>query len=267
MKSFKIGIFDSGLGGLVIAKSIIKRLPKYDYYYFGDTKNLPYGSKSQTEIYRLTTNALKFLFAQNCKLVIIACNTASAKALRKIQQEFLPKYFPDRKVLGVIVPTIEDVVSNKKIKTVGVIATKSTTASHSYKKEISKINKKIEVIERATPKLVPMIENDTLELIDAEIQRNLRPLLNKNIDALVLGCTHYPILKQKIQKFVGKNVKVFSQEEIVPKKLASYLKKHPEIEKVLRIDHQRKFSVSRISSGFIKVAQRLFENKIELSKI
>jgi glutamate racemase len=263
----RIGIFDSGLGGLVIAKSIIGKLPQYDYIYLGDTKNLPYGSKSQEQIFKFTTSALRYLFAQDCKLVIIACNTASAKALRKIQREFLPKYFPNKKVLGVIVPTIEAVAGDRLIKKIGIISTTSTAKSHAYKKEIAKISPKLKVYEQGAPQLVPFIENNALSLANSALDAYLKPLLAKNIDALVLGCTHYPILKKRIQSVVGKKVKVFSQEEIIPGKLATYLKKHSEINSILSKKKSREFFVTKINSGFKKVAKRLFGKNINLKQI
>ena len=264
MQSNKIGFFDSGLGGLVIAKAVMAKLPKYDYIYYGDTKNLPYGNKSQKQIYELTINALTYLFGQGCLLVVIACNTASAKALRKVQREFLPKRFPDRKVLGVIVPTIEEVVSDKKLKTIGIISTSSTAKSHAYKKEIQKIAPALKVFEQAAPKLVPMIENDTLELIDVPLKGYLSGLIKRKVNALVLGCTHYPILKKQIQLAIGRNIKVFSQEEIIPKKLALYLKKHKEISERLSKQSSRIFVVSKKTHVFEKISRKLFGRKINL---
>lgn len=265
-EKFKIGIFDSGLGGLVIAKEIFKKLPAYDYIYFGDTKNLPYGDKNQKQIFDLTTKALRYLFSHDCSLVIIACNTSSAKALRKIQREFLPKYFPDNKVLGVIVPTIETLAMKSSARTnIGVLATASTVSSHAYKREIQKINPKIKVFEQATPKLVPMIENDTLGAVDQTLDIYLSKLLNYHIDALVLGCTHYPILKNRIQKKLGKKIKVFSQEQIIPKKLLVYLKKHKEIDNQLSRKSSKTFFITKLSPGFAKVANRLFGKQIKLS--
>jgi glutamate racemase len=159
----KIGIFDSGLGGLVIAKSILKRLPKYDYIYLGDTKNLPYGEKTPTQIYRYTKNAVDFMFKQNCQLVIVACNTSSALALRRLQQKYLPKNYPNRRILGVVVPTLEVAYNKHRRKKIGVIGTSATINSHIYKKELSKIDKKAKIFELATPKLVPLIEKNSLQ--------------------------------------------------------------------------------------------------------
>lgn len=228
MKTFgKIGIFDSGVGGLLIARSIKKYLPEYDYVYLGDTKRVPYGNRSHETVYEFTCEALKYLFEkENCSLVILACNTASSRALRQIQQEFLPAFFPNKKVLGVLIPTAEEVKDYKKV---GVIATKGTVSSHTFKTEINKLNPSTNVFEIASPLLVPLIEEGENKLAIPVLEKYLKPLLSKNIDALVLGCTHYPILKKEIREIVGKNIKLISQDEIVPKKLEYYLARHSEI--------------------------------------
>jgi len=182
--NMKIGIFDSGLGGLVIAKAIFKKLPGYDYVYLGDTKNLPYGNKTSIQVYKYTSDAVKYLFDNGCQLVILACNTASALALRKIQREFLPRYYPDRRVLGVVIPTLESIFPPlplgegrlvrrslgegggeviKKLTKIGVIGTSATINSHIYKKELMKIDPRAKIIELATPKLVPLIEQNSLQ--------------------------------------------------------------------------------------------------------
>ncbi len=155
----KIGIFDSGIGGLVIARSLISELPQYDYVYLGDTKRVPYGDRSQKEIYEFTRQGLDFLFAQGCGLAILACNTASAQALRKIQREYLPRKYPDKKVLGVVIPTAE---ACAKYKVVGILATSSTVSSKSYVTELKKLNPKINIIQQAAPLLVPLIENNEI---------------------------------------------------------------------------------------------------------
>lgn len=278
MKLGKIGIFDSGLGGLIIAKSIFsakggpdsggKNLPSYDYIYLGDTARVPYGNRSQSQILNFTKQALRFLFASDCKLVIIACNTSSAKALREIQREFLPKFYPDRKVLGVIVPTVEVVgQSPGPHHRVGIISTPSTAESHAYKRELLKINKSVKVFEQAAPKLVPLIESNQLNKTAAPLKEYLKPLMAKKIDALVLGCTHYPILKKQIKAGVGKRVKVISQDEIIPNKLSNYLKRHKEISAALSKYHRRTFAVTKINAGFKQVAKRLFGKEIKLKLV
>ena len=273
----KIGIFDSGLGGLVIAKAIFsakggpafggKNLSAYDYIYLGDTKHLPYGNKTSIQVYKYTSEAVKFLFEHDCQLVIVACNTASALALRKIQQEFLTKYYPDRRVLGVVIPTLEEADENHKRKVIGVIATKATVSSHIYKKELMKIDSKAKIYEQDAPKLVPMIEQNSLQNAQKTLKLYLEPLLNRGIEALILGCTHYPILEKQIKTLVGKKVKVVSQADFLPKKLANYLKRHREIEKKLSKKHKRLFLVTSYSKNFDNVAKRLFGKKLKFDVV
>lgn len=258
----RIGIFDSGLGGLVIARAIIKRLPKYDYIYLGDAKNLPYGEKSPRLIYRHTLKAVDFLFKKNCQLIIIACNTSSAWALRKIQQKFLPTTYSKRQVLGVIIPTLETADNNHRRKKIGVIGTTATINSHIYKKELLKIDPEAQIFELATPDLVPLIEGDSLQKAKKSLKLYLRPLLKQGIEALVLGCTHYPIIKKACKAIVGENISVISQDEIIPKKLIDYLKRHSEISRKLSKTHKRQFWVTSQSKKFNEVAKRLFGKKI-----
>ncbi len=261
----KIGIFDSGLGGLVIAKALFKELPKYDYVYLGDTARVPYGNRSQTAIYDFTKAAVQFLFKQNCALIIIACNTASAMALRRIQQEYLPKAYPHRRVLGVIVPTIE--LIGEQPKKIGILATTSTVKSHAYKKELKKLNPKVKIFEQEAPLLVPLIENNALEYADAILKSYLQPLIKEKVDDILLGSTHYPILKNKIKKIVGKKIRIISQEQIVPKKLKNYLNRHPEIERTLSKNGKRIFEVTDINTNFDSVAQTLFGKKLKFKLV
>ena len=227
----KIGVFDSGLGGLIILKEIIKELPQFDYIYLGDNARTPYGNRSQEVIYQFTEQAVDFLFKQDCLLVIIACNTASAEALRKIQQEWLPKNYPDRRVLGVIRPVVEKVATVAQ-KKVGVIGTKGTIASQAYIKEIKKIKPRLEVLQQACPLLVPLVEEgwQKTDLAKKVLRTYLRPLKLAKVDTLILGCTHYPILLKEIKGIMGRRTKVLNSGEIVAKSLADYLVRHPEIE-------------------------------------
>lgn len=266
----KIGIFDSGLGGLVIAKSLFELLPKYDYAYLGDTQNLPYGNKSQTQIYKYTLKAVEYLFQENCQLVIIACNTASAAALRKIQQVYLPKAYPDRRVLGVIIPTLETadtylapVYKKGREGIIGVIGTTATIKSHIYQKELGKIDSRAKIFELATPKLVSFIEQDSLQNAAKSLKLYLKPLQKQNIEALVLGCTHYPLLKSFCKKLLGQKVAIISQDEIIPKKLKNYLKRHPKINNKLSKQSVREFWVTLQNMKFNQVAKRLFGKKLK----
>ena len=253
----KIGIFDSGVGGLLVAKSIKKYMPQYDYVYLGDTKNLPYGDKSQNQIYKNTVRAVEYLFKQNCILVVVACNTASSQALRKIQQEWLPKSkYNGRKVLGVIRPTVE-IVGN--LKKVGVIGTVRTIDSTAYKQELEKINPKIKLSMLATPKLVPMIEEGKYE---EEILKNyLVPF--RNTDGIILGCTHYGLLKKEIRKILGPKVKIIAQEDLIPKKLKNYLTKHKEIKEKLSKNSKFELLVTKISDRYENLALKWFGAKVK----
>lgn len=262
----KIGIFDSGLGGLVITKAIIRKLPKYDFIYLGDTKRVPYGNRSQETIYEFTKQAVEYLFKQNCLLVILACNSASAMALRRLQREFLPKKYPKRRILGVIVPTVEIASQGKRAKKIAVIATAGTINSHIYRKELSKINKNIQVSEKAAPLLVPLVENGGVKFAKPVLEDYLKEFKGK-IDGLVLGCTHYPILKNLIKNIIGKKVKIISQDEIIPAKLIDYLKRHPEINKKLSRTGKRKFLVTDIAANFQETANRMFGKNISFNKI
>lgn len=235
----KIGIFDSGLGGLVIAESIIQSLPEYDYVYLGDTARVPYGNRSRESVLTFTKEAVSYLFRQDCQLIIIACNTASAEALRVIQQEYLPKNYPDRRVLGVIIPTVEMV---KEHQIVGVLATQSTVNSGSYIQELQKHEKSVKIIQQAAPLLVPLIENDELAFLPPILEKYLRPF--KSIDTLILGCTHYSVIKNQIKEQLGESVTILTQDEIIPAKLKEYLERHPKIEQLLSKKGGREYCVT-----------------------
>ena len=263
----KIGIFDSGLGGLIITHSLINKLPQYDYLYLGDTARVPYGNRSQELVYQYTLESVDYLFKQNCKLIIVACNTASSEALRKIQQEYLPKNYPDRKILGVIIPSVEEVVKETRNGKIGVIATYGTVNSKTYIREIQKLRPNAQVYQKAAPLLVPLIEYDGLKWVDKILDEYLAPLLQKNIDTLILGCTHYAFIKKIIQEKVGKDVVIISQDEVVPKKLEDYLARHPEIEKDLSKKSQYEFSVTSLSEDEYPLADQLFGKKIHIKLV
>ena len=251
-----IGIFDSGLGGLLITKSLIKKLPLYNYIYLGDTKRVPYGNRSPDTIYEFLKEAIEYLFKNNCQLVIVACNTASAQALRRIQQDLLPDHYPDRRVLGVIIPTCEVSISGG-FKKIGVIATQATVESGAFVVELKKINKNVRVVQQASPLLVPIIENNAIKFSGPVLKEYLKPFKNK-IDALILGCTHYPILKKEIQKIIGKKVKIIAQNDLISAKLKNYLSRHPEIEGQLSKKSMRRFVVTDITPTMKKTVKRWF---------
>jgi glutamate racemase len=236
MKNNPIGVFDSGYGGLTVLKEIVSRLPQYDYIYLGDNARTPYGNRSFETVYHYTLQCVKWLFQQDCSLVILACNTASAKALRTIQQRDLPKISPDKRVLGVIRPTTEIIGKFSKTASVGILATNGTVASNSYPIEISKFFPKLKVYQEACPMWVPLVENNEYQNAGADffIKKNLQNLFEKekNIDVVLLACTHYSLMKDKIEKYLPANVRLISQGEIVANSLIDYLNRHSEIEKL-----------------------------------
>lgn len=224
-----IGVFDSGVGGLTVLRSFLKYLPDYNYIYLGDNARLPYGDKSQETIYQYTKEAVDFLFAKGSSLIIIACNTASSEALRKLQQEYLPGRYQGKNVLGVVRPLAEKVASENSGK-VGVIGTKATIGSRVYKIEINKLNPGIEVFERATPLLVPLIENNWSAYPETKtiLKRYLKEFQEKRIESLILGCTHYQFLIDKIKYIMGETCNVYNPGEIIAESLKDYLLRHSE---------------------------------------
>jgi glutamate racemase len=229
----KIGVFDSGLGGLYIARALQAALPQYDYAYLGDTLNVPYGGRSLEMIYKLSEAAIRFLFEQqDCDLVVIGCNTASVTALRKLQREFLPKNYPDRRILGVIVPTLESATELGATQ-IGLIATEYTVRSKIYDEEIVKITPRAQIYGQPTPLLVPLIENGGEKYMDMVLEDYLSPLIEKGLDSLILGCTHYISIKDRVRELTRHRVRDLSQDEIIPPKLKDYLLRHPEIEQRL----------------------------------
>ncbi len=268
-KKGSIGVFDSGFGGLNILKSILKKNSDYDFLYLGDTARVPYGTRSQGVVYEFTKQAVDFLFNQNCKLIILACNTASAEALKKIQQEYLPIRYPQKRVLGVIVPTVEEAVEATKNGRIGVIATEGTVISGAFEKELVKRNPRVKVFSQAAPLIVPLIESsgNSPELIGMILKNYLEPLMKKNIDTLILGCTHYEILENEIRKIVGKKITVLSEGEIVAEKLANYLERHPEIEIELNRNSKRKFYTTDLTDKFVNLGSKFLGEGIKAQKI
>ncbi len=242
-----IGIFDSGYGGLTVLRSIVEKLPEYDYLYLGDSARSPYGNRSFETVYHYTLQCVKWFFDQGCPLVILACNTASAKALRTIQQHDLPAIAPDKRVLGVIRPTTEIIGKYSETGMVGVLATNGTVASGSYPIEIEKFYPGLKVVQEACPMWVPLVENNEYKGKGADyfIRKNLENVFEKgpDIDVILLACTHYPLLREKIEEYLPVGVKLLSQGEIVADSLAEYLGRHPEIEsRCSRGGHNRFFT-------------------------
>lgn len=266
-----LGFFDSGIGGLTIFKDVIKLMPDYSYIYLGDDARAPYGSRSQSVIYKFTGQCVVRLFEEGAILVVLACNTSSSGALRKIQKKFLPKHYSEKKVLGIVIPTAEGVINMTKSKKIGILATEATVRSLVYPKEIKKLDNKIKVYQQACPLLVPAIEagkSDSKEL-ELMVENYIAQLFKKDkkIDVLILGCTHYELIRNIIKKYVPKPVKIISQGKIVAKKLKNYLKRHPEISNKLEKERKRIF-LSTGDSPKVKDSFRKFYGKeISLRKV
>jgi glutamate racemase len=270
MKS-SIAIFDSGYGGLTILESIRKELPEYDYIYLGDNARTPYGSRSFDVVYEYTLEAVKKLFSLGAHLVILACNTASAKALRSIQQRDLPVIDPNRRVLGVIRPSVEAVGEFTKTNHVGVVGTVGTVLSNSYPLEIEKISPKITVEQESCPMWVSLVENNEFDGDGADyfVEKNLKALFENDseIDTLILGCTHYPLLLPKIKKYIPSGVQVISQGDIVSKSLHDYLLRHPEMEEKCSKGGAVKFYTTEHPDKFRQTAGIFFKGDIHVEHL
>ena len=228
-----IGVFDSGYGGLTILRQIRRLMPQYDYLYLGDNARAPYGTRSFDVVYEFTRQAVRFLFGQGCHLVILACNTASAKALRSIQQNDLPELDPQRRVLGVIRPTVEAVGDISKSRHVGVMATPGTIRSTTYELEIAKLHPDIRVTGEACPMWVSLVENDEYDSPGADyfVRERIDNLLRRDpdIDSVILGCTHYPLLMGKIRRYMPQGICIIEQGSYVAESLQDYLTRHDEM--------------------------------------
>ena len=270
-KHSPIGIFDSGYGGLTVLKEIVKKLPQYDYLYLGDNARAPYGTRSFETVYEYTLESVKRLFNKGCHLVILACNTASAKALRTIQQKDLPIINPTKRVLGVIRPTTEIIGNYSKTKCVGVLGTSGTISSNSYLIEITKFFPDMEVYQEACPMWVPLVENNEYDKPGADyyIKQNLDNLLkqSKNIDTIILGCTHYPLLINKIKQFLPYELTLLSQGEITANGLSNYLKRHPEMETKCSKGGMIKFYTTGSEENFNSQASKFFGKEVKSKHI
>lgn len=262
-----IGVFDSGYGGLTVLKEIVDKLPGYDYIYLGDNARAPYGNRSFATVYNYTLECVKWFFDQGCSLVILACNTASAKALRTIQQNDLPVLAPEKRVLGVIRPTSEIIGTYSESKSVGILATNGTVSSNSYPIEIEKFFPGLKVYQEACPMWVPLVENNEYDGHGADffIKKNLHTIFEKgiNIDVILLACTHYPLLRKKIEEHLPIGVKLISQGEIVAASLADYLQRHPEIEARCSKGGQRQFYTTDSTEDFDSHATIFFGKAIQ----
>lgn len=264
-----IGIFDSGYGGLTILNEIQSLLPSYDFLYLGDNARTPYGTRSFEVVYRFTLQCVEYLFKQGCQLVILACNTASAKALRTIQQKDLPRIAPERRVLGVIRPTVEAVGEMTQTGHIGVFGTVGTIDSQSYPIEIAKLSPQIEVHSTPCPMWVPLIENNEHkeEGADYFVTKYVNELIRQEpkIDTIILGCTHYPLLAPKIAANLPKEIRIVSQGEIVAKSLADYLQRHPAMAQKCSQNGQTQYLTTENPKKFAQSASIFLNSQIEVA--
>jgi len=270
-KKYNIGVFDSGYGGLTILKEIEKLLPEYNYIYLGDNARAPYGNRSFETVYKYTLEAVKKLFELDCNIVLLACNTASAKALRTIQQKDLESIAPGRRVLGVIRPSTEAVDLYSKTKHVGILGTIGTVKSESYVIEIQKMYPHIIVEQEACPMWVPLVENDEYKTEGADyfIKKNITNLLSKDksIDTVILGCTHYPLLIEKIKEYTPAGITIVNQGEIVAKSFSDYLIRHPELETQCIKNREQRFYTTDSTELFDSIGSTFLGKVINSRKI
>ena len=266
MNQGPIGVFDSGYGGLTVLKEIVKELPQYDYLYLGDNARTPYGTRSFDTIYEYTLECVKHLFDQGCHLVILACNTASAKALRNIQQKDLPLLAPEKRVLGVIRPTAEIIGTFSKTNHVGVLGTSGTISSESYKIEIGKQFPGLSVFQQACPMWVPLVENGEHLNSGADyfIEKYINELFEQSdqIDTLLLACTHYPLLIEKIRQYAPEGINILNQGEVVAPSLKTYLDRHPEIAGKISKGGDLTFLTTDSTENFDRHASLFFGSEI-----
>ncbi len=271
LKTGPIGVFDSGYGGLTILKEIRHLMPQYSYLYLGDNARAPYGTRSFDVVYRFTLEAVTALFGMGCPLVILACNTASAKALRNIQQHDLPGMEPGLRVLGVIRPTAEKIQSLSQNGHIGILGTEGTVSSGSYDMEVAKIAPDFKVSSKACPMWVPLVENNEATGAGADyfVKKYVDELLAKDsdIDTIVLACTHYPILYPKIRKAVPQNIKVVKQGEIVAESLKDYLKRHPEMDGRIERGGECRYLTTENPEKFTGLASIFLDEKVDVSHI
>ncbi len=271
LKPGPIGVFDSGYGGLTVLSEIKKLMPQYDYLYLGDNARAPYGSRSYQLIYEFTLQAVKWLFSQGCQLVIIACNSASAKALRSIQQKDLPKIDDTKRVLGVIRPTSETIINITKTKHIAVLGTSATISSKSYEREIQEFCPDIKISTEACPMWVPLVENREYDKQGADyfVKQHIDRVLkkDKDIDAIILGCTHYPLLLKKIEQYTPKNIKLISQGEYVAKSLKNYLSRHQKLESLCSKGETRIYCTTDSAKKFESLASFFLNEEISAKKV
>lgn len=266
-----IGVFDSGYGGLTILSEIKKLMPEYDYLYLGDNARAPYGNRSFELIYEFTLQAVNWLFSQGCQLVIIACNTASAKALRNIQQKDLTQMDSIKRVLGVIRPTAESIINISKTKHIAILGTEGTIQSGSYEKEIERLNQDFKITTEACPMWVPLVENKEFDKQGADyfVKQHINRILKKDkyIDTIILGCTHYPLMIKKIEKYTPKSITIISQGEYVAKSLKEYLKRHTTLEALCSKNGKHLYCTTESAEKFEILASFFLNDSINAKKI
>jgi glutamate racemase len=265
----KIGVFDSGFGGLHTLRNLVDALPQYDYVYLGDSARAPYGPRAPEEVYAFSCQAVDFLFAHGCELIIFACNTASSVALRKIQQEYLPVKYADKKVLGVTIPLAEVAAVTTKNKRVGIIATQGTVDSEVFVRELNKLNPSIQIFQQSAPRLVTMIEageQESDELRDA-VSECLKPLFEDSIDTLILGCTHYGLIIDTICEVAVPEVTVVSEATAEPRALAVYLTRHPDIDAQLSRGATVEFYSTNGTEKFDALGSIFFKHPVKSQKV
>lgn len=272
-----IGIFDSGFGGLTVMKEYLKKYPKYDYMYLGDQANTPYGSHSKERVNKLVVQNIEFLVKKGCKLIIVACNTASADALRHVQSIYKGK----PTILGVLVPAVEEALRKTKFGNIGIIGTRGTIESNAYSRELNKYapdlykpkdgraNKQIKVYQQACPLLVPFVEEGMIKhtVTRMMLKKYLRPLKHAHVDSLILGCTHYPLLQKEIERVMGKNCKVISSASAAVDAIEGYFKRHPDVEKSISKKGEHIFYTTDSSERFEDLGGRFLGEKIKVEKV
>lgn len=268
-----IGVFDSGYGGLTVLKELRNKLPNYDFLYLGDNARTPYGTRSFRVVYEYTLQAVRCLFEQNCHLIIIACNTASAKALRNIQQLDLPGLAPNRRVLGVIRPSVEKVAEITSNGHVGVLGTVGTIVSESYPIELKKWSggHVKSTVQEACPMWVPLVENNEIDNEGADyfVRKNIQSILQKDekLDTLILGCTHYPLLRDVIKKYVPSTIRILEQGAIVAEKLTDYLMRHPEIDAKISKSGKVEYQTTEYATNFEEKAALFLGQSVEAKNV
>jgi glutamate racemase len=255
-----LGFFDSGFGGLSVVREIQKQLPQYSFIYLGDNARTPYGSRPLDVIHRYTLEGVVELFNRGAELIVVACNTSSSVALRKIQQEYLATHHPEKRVLGIVIPTAEEVSSLSKSKVIGILATEATVNSLAYPQEIVKIDTKVLVYQQSCPLLVPIIESGELEAAAIPARQYVEDLLRQDprIDTILLGCTHYALIEETLRGLIPPEIRVVSQGEIVAGKLVDYLRRHPEMEQRLDRSRRETFLSTEYSPRIQRLATQFF---------